>query len=909
MRWFHILLVRVSGVFGRRRLDEQLHADLEFHLEQQTLENLGRGMPPSEARRAAAAALGGFDSLKEACRDQRRMPLEHLAQDLKYSWRRLRRTPGFTIVAVLTLALGIGANSALFSLVNGILFRSPPIPNLDRLVTITETQRMRPRGVSSLSVDDYRAIAESGIPSVEYLFVSDPLLGALSVHGRSDFVVGEAVSGKYFEGLGFMAKAGRLLMPSDDDESNPETAVVISDRLWRRWFNGDLSAIGAKAQMAGVPLTIVGIAPETFTGTWLPTLNSADLWVPVRAQSRLRTVQGAAGPIRAHRTFALLAPGATVMQVDAAVGVVGRRIHVNEPDLGLAAVSGRRGMLFDEYAEPGLLLGTALVSLSSLVLLIACANLMNLLLARASGRAGEIAIRLSIGASASRVFQLMLAEVLLLTALGGSVGLLVMRGVIELMTRVPLPTVEGTTIQFDPSPDWRVLGFAFVTAVIAALAVGVVPAWRAARARPLRLLTLGGAGSGATARRARLRTTLVAVQVMSSVILLLVAGLYVRSVIKGDQLDLGYDVSSGATASVNMSLHGFDEPRGQRLVARMLEEARRIPGAERVSISSGLPAVGTNRSTFLSGDDQLEGASGSRVFTQYLSVTPGFFETMRIPLRRGRDFGDGDSVSAPGVVIVSESLAAQLWPGQDALGRHLRILLNAPTAIPGPNGVARPVRGTSGPPLAVVGVVADTSGGLRGPLRRIDLYRPLEQDYSPKMSVIVRTASNPAALVEPLTLALHSVDPDLAVFDARTVRAAVDVLLAPIRIAALVLGALGILGFGIAALGLYGVMTYMVAERRREFGIRMALGATAGEIYRGVIVSGLRMMLLGLLPGLVIAFMAAGLLEHLIYGVEPHDALTFTSVPLLLVAVGLLAAAFAARQVSHIDPNVALREL
>jgi predicted permease len=908
MRWFHILLVRVSGGFGRRRLDEQLHADLEFHLEQQTLENLGRGMPPSEARRAAAAALGGVDSAKEACRDQRRMPLEHLAQDLKYSWRRLRRTPGFTIVAVLTLALGIGANSALFSLVNGILFRSPPIPNLDRLVTITETQRMRPRGVSSLSADEYRAIAESGIPSIEYLFVSDPLLGALSVHGRSDFVVGEAVSGKYFEGLGFLAKAGRLLMPSDDEESNPETAVVISDRLWRRWFNGDLSAIGAKAQMAGVPLTIVGVAPETFTGTWLPSLNSADLWVPVRAQSRLRTVQGTAGPIRAHRTFALLAPGATLMQVDAAVGVVGRRIHVNEPDLGLAAVSGRRGMLFDEYAKPGLLLGTALVSLSSLVLLIACANLMNLLLARASGRTAEIAIRLSFGASASRVFQLMLAEVLLLTALGGSAGLLVMRGVIELMTRVPLPTV-GVTIQFDPSPDWRVLGFAFVTAVIAALAVGLIPAWRAARARPLRLLTLGGAGSGATAHRARLRTTLVAVQVMSSVVLLLVAGLYVRSAIKGDQLDLGYDVSSGATASVNMSLHGFDEPRGRRLVARMLEEARRIPGAERVSVSSGLPAVGTNRSTFLSGDDPLEGASGSRVFTQYLSVTPGFFETMRIPLRRGRDFGDVDSVSAPGVVIVSESLAAQLWPGQDALGRHLRILPNAATAIPGPNGVERPVRGTSGPPLAVVGVVADTSGGLRGPLRRIDLYRPLEQDYSPKMSVIVRTASNPAALVEPLTRALRSVDPDLAVFDARTVRAAVDVLLAPFRIAALVLGALGILGFGIAALGLYGVMAYMVAERRREFGIRMALGATAGEIYRGVIVSGLRMMLLGLLPGLAIAFMAASLLEHLIYGVEPHDALTFTSVPLLLVAVGLLAAAFAARKVSHIDPNVALREL
>jgi len=826
--------------------------------------------------------------------------MERFRDDLVYAWRRLRHTPGFTIVAVLTLALGIGANTALFSLVNGLLLKPIPVPRLDRLSALTTD----PSSIGGffLGKDEYRELSDSHLASIEKLFVSNALLGALSGGGQAEVVSGELVSGDYFDALGLAPRAGRLLQPSDDLAADAGTPVVISERLWRRWFGASPSAIGQVVRMAGYPLTIVGVAPEAFRGTWLPTMLAEDVWVPVTATAHVMTVQSAKPPTESHepsgRTFVLRRAGVSLPQLSAALAdVIGHTSHPGTPRQRLTAVPPERAVLFDDFVTPGLLVGSAALALSGMVLLIACANLTNLLLARGVARTGEMAIRMAIGASRGRVFRLLLTETCLLITMAGLVGLGLAFASTWLMTTLPLPALDGIVIRFDPSPDLRVFGYAFGLAILAGLAVGVLPAWRAASTEPLRILGSGGASAGATGRGHRLRTWLVASQVAMSIVLLLGAGLYTRSAVKSLQFNPGYDLSSGAMASVNMALHRIDETHGRRLLEGLLEAARQMPGVQAAALTSALPAavaVGPNDVTGdLLGEDQPSQFSNGRAHgwvAFYARVSPGFFQALRIPLRRGRDFTDQDTVGAPGVVIVSEQAGTRLWPGQDPIGRRLRLEHD-------------------GPPLEVVGVAGNTATNLLGVTGYPFLYVPAEQHYSGRMSIIVRTASDPAAMVEPLRQTLRAVDVDLAVFDARTVADTVGLGLTPIRISALVFGSLGMLGFGIAVLGLYGVMAYVVSQRTREFGIRKALGASAPQVYSVVLRQGLRMLVYGVAPGLVVAFIAAGYLRHLLYGIEPHDPVTFVGVPLALVLVGLAAAYVPARRAAHVDPNIALRDL
>jgi predicted permease len=841
--------------------------------------------------RALSAALVTFDwPFREGTMDR-------LRDDLVYAWRRLRRAPAFTIVAVLTLALGIGANTALFSLVNGLLLKSIPVPRLDRLAALTKDSSSL--NGFRLDKDEYRALADSHLDGIERLFVTNVLIGALTGAGQAEVVSGELVSGDYFEGLGLAPRAGRLLQPSDDLAADAGTPVVISERLWRRWFGADPSAIGQVVRMAGYPLTIVGVAPDAFRGTWLPTMMAQDVWVPVTASANVTTVQGTRSPTESHepsgRTFVLRRAGVSLPQLSAAVSGLLGHAYPGAPPQRLSAVPAERAILFDEFAKPGLLVGSAVLALSGLVLLIACANLANLLLARGAARTGEMAIRIAIGASRGRVFGLLLTETFLLVTLAGLVGLALAFAGTWVMVSVPLPGLDGIVIRFDPSPDLRVFGYAFGLAVLAALAVGVLPAARAAGTEPLRILGSGGASAGATRRGHGLRTWLVASQVAMSIVLLLGAGLYARSAFTSLRFNPGYDISSGAMASVDMALHKFDEVRGRRLFGRLLDAARQMPGVQSAVLTSGLPATGHSGAiSYL----LAEGQAPVRFFHgQALGwsagcarVSPGFFQTLRIPLRRGRDFTDRDAKDAPGVVIVSEETGTKLWPGQNPVGRRLTI-------------------DKDGPLLEVVGVVANTATDLQGGTGFPFVYVPLEQHYAGRMSIIVRSASDPAPLVEPLRRTLRGVDADLAVFDARTVADAVGLVLTPIRVTAVVLGALGALGFGIAVLGLYGVMAYVVSQRTREFGIRKALGASAPQLYSVVLGQGFRMLIFGVVPGLVVAFIGAGYLRHLLYGIEPHDPATFVAVPVALVLVGLAAAYVPARRAARVDPNVALRDL
>lgn len=461
----------------------------------------------------------------------------------------------------------------------------------------------------------------------ETFFTSDPLIGALTAPDQAEVVSGELVSGNYFEVMGLVPRAGRLLQSLDDRESDTETPIVISERLWRRWFASSPSAVGTRVKMADYPLVIVGVAPDAFKGTWLPTMMSADVWLPMRATSHVRTVQGSA-TVTSHRTFAKLRPGASLAEANVTVETIGRQIYRDDPDRGLAALPARNGMLLQDFDKYGLLLGGAVLGLSCLVFLIACANLTNLLLARGAARSGEIAIRMAMGAGRGRIFRLLLTETLLFTAGAGLVGLFFTFVTTWLMTSMELPSLEGLTIRFDPSPDLRVFGYAFGIACLAALAVGLIPAWRASRREPLPDLAASGAAGGTTARGRRLWTVLVASQIAMSIVLLLGAGLYLRSALKAMHYDPGFDLSRGAVAWVDLRLHKIDEPRGQRVYRQMLEAAARIPGVERAALMSGLSAARRSTSTGpVVAEGQETPPAGRGRYGSFVAVSPGGLAT------------------------------------------------------------------------------------------------------------------------------------------------------------------------------------------------------------------------------------------------------------------------------------------
>lgn len=899
-------------MWRRKRALRGLDEDIEDHIARETADHVARGLSPAEARREALVAFGNVALVKEHTREVWTSRwFEQLRQDVRYAVRTLRRSPGFTAVAVATLALGIGANTAIVSLANGLLFRDLGVPNLDRLVAFTPANRASSIGAFGLSAQDIRAIEARKIPGIEHVFTSNPLLGALSTADQSGHVAGELVSGEYFQALGLRPLVGRLLTIDDDRNTRGGAAIVISERLWQRWFNRHPSVIGARARMAGYPLTIVGVVSSEFRGTWLPTILAADLWAPVSATASLRTVQGPVGdPAQAkHRTFARVSTGLSLAHLNGLLASVplATTTQGGQNSRVLSAVPAERAIYFDQYKRPGLLIGSAVVALASMVFLISCANLTNLLLARVTARTEEVGIRLALGAGRSRVFRLLLVEVAVLTALAGVVGIGLACGVTKLLAAFPIPELDGVRVTFDPSPDWRVFTYAFAIAAAATFAVGLAPAWQASRTDPLRVIN--ATGFGASTIRGRLRGLLVGSQMAMSIVLVVLAGIYVRSAVKGFTFDPGYDTTSTVLASVDFRVHKIDEARGRQLNDRILAAARAVSGVTAAGLATSIPAVGLqsvangDRVAFLAAEGAViepqrpplplpDGRVSVRARTplaRYAAVSPGFFQTLGIRIARGRSLTDADGAGAPRVVVISESVAETLWPRADPIGQRLRMR-------------------EDGPLFEVVGVAPDVRTALRALASDLFLYVPIAQDFLPRVSVVVRTAGTPEAVVEPLRQAIRSVEPELAV-SGQTVADAIGFLLAPIRATAWILGGLGSLGLGIALLGVYGMVAYSSSQRIREFGIRKALGATTAGIYGVILRSSLWTLILGVVPGLVVAFLAAGLLRNLVYGIDARDPLTFVAVPIVLILAGVSAAALAARRAARTEPHDALRSL
>lgn len=890
-RWLRHLTAGVRALVARRRDERALSDEYRAFLAEAAAARMAAGAPADEARTAAARECGSLARARDGVRDVSwESRVEDLLMDLRVAGRASKRAPGFTLAAVATLALGIGANAAVFSLVNGLVLRTVPGVELSRVVALArkspEMSEGDVRGLFATPAERH-AIEAAALPDIAGVFTSVSVLGALSTEGIVEPVATEAVSAPYFEALGVMPVAGRFFYESDDVDSTADTPAVISEPLFRTWFGGDAArAIGARAVMAGQPLTIVGVAPSTFMGTWLPTIRRTDVWLPAAAAHRFSTIQGVRSPDQPRRTFLWLTPEASRERVRAAVDTIGRSSA--EAHRGtLTVIAPERAMLFDAFMGPGRIAGAFFVGLSLLVFLTACANLTNLVLVRAASRTGEIAVRLAIGAGRWRVARLLAIEVVVVTALAGVAALGVTVGFTALMARVPLPRLDLVRPTFDPTPDLTVFAYAMATAAIATFIVGIAPAWRVAGTAPMTSMKPGGFG-GTTRRGARARAATVGVQVALSTVLLAVAGLFGRSAIAMTHFDPGYDASRATMAAVNLELHGYDEVRGRQAQERILDAARALPGVEFAMLTSGLPPAAPLQWVTRLRLERDVSAAGRNA--RQLLASPGLFTALGIRLVAGREFQPWDQSGTSAVALINRTLAGLLGIENDALGHRLVV--------------------GDRPPAQIVGIIENIRVDPRQPDDDAPLLvLPTTQHYAPRMTVVV-TSAVPAQMVEPLRRAVRSAEPDLAVTDARLLTEASHMFVSAYRIGGLIVATLGGLGVSIALFGLYGVLSFVITERTREFGIRRALGATSGSIYRMVVVSGLWMTGIGTVVGLALALATAELLTSFLHrDVPPHDIVTLVCVAVFLALTTTAGSALAARRAARVDPNVALRDL
>jgi predicted permease len=803
----------------------------------------------------------------------------------------LARTPGFTAVAVVSLALGVGVNTAVFSLFNAVMIRPvAAVADQSRLVWL--------RAPSSYpDYQDYREQARSFDGMAAATGTREFSLTRVGV--EPELLRGEFVTANYFEVLGVGARVGRTF--SEEEGRGPAPVVVLAHDLWRTRFGADPSIVGRQIVLNGLGFTVVGVAPERFAGT--ETGLGRELWVPLSTEPLLnppgagRFEDGSGVDILRRRhshwlaVFARLRAGVTREQAAAEMSGIARRVA--EANEGRAdAETMRRVQLLEMSGgmdpsdrEQALPVAGVVMGVVGLVLLIACANIGGLLLARAASRRRETAIRQALGAGRARLVRQWLTESILLGLVGGAFGLLLAMWVNDLLASYASATPVAS---LDLGLDYRVLVFTLLVSVGAGIVFGLAPALQASRLDIVTSLKTEDSLARAGSRRSRLRAAFVAAQVTLSVVLLVCAGLFIRSLQSAHSIDPGFRVERALTVPVDLGLLRYEEEAGRNFYRELLARVGAQPGVEGAS----LVRFAQLGNSFAQGQVVAEGrasADEEGTTTGFNVVGPRYFRTMGTALVRGRDFTDADREGAPAVAVVNETLAATLWPGEDPLGKRL--------SYDGPKG----------PFLEVVGVARDGKYRSLGDRSRPYFYRPLMQTYDPRMTLVVRTAGEPAALAGAVREQVRALDPNLPLAEVRTLEEQFDLSLLPARIAAWTLGGFGLLALALAGIGIYGVVSFSVAQRTREIGVRMALGAGRGDVLRLVMGEGLSVVGLGLAAGLALAFAATRVVEGFLYGVGATDPLTFVGVPLLLGAIAAGAGYLPARRATKVDPMEALR--
>lgn len=833
-----------------------------------------------------------------------------LLHDCRYAWRLLARQPGFTAIAVVTLALGIGAATAIYSLVNAIVFRPSSIVRTDDLYFVGFQRRARnepiPKGGPSrdefLSATDLRAFAAHPPDTLVGVTAVGTRQTVVRAPGRAERTIVEIVDGDYARVFGLTPEAGRMIDVGDDGPS--ARVCVISDQLWRQWFDRDRAILGRTAVTVNdEPLVVVGVGPRGFRGLNAG-LTPTDVWVPSAVfqsidpalESRPDLKDRVLGQIHMRAR-----PGAPRDAVTAAAMslfglTAGGDWHGFRVFVAPAWVSFR----FDRFAG----IGVGILFLSGLVLLAACANLANLLYARGTKRLGEIAARLSLGAGRLDIFRLFAAEAAIISALAVVAGLALALGGLRLGGLASgsslLPQSAGgrnAVLSADLAPDWSVWLYGVSAGLVTAVLVGGATAWRASRVAPARTLAGSSAGAVSTRSGQTIREWLVALQVTVAVLLLMATGLLLMRVSDVIETRVFLDTGSVTAARIDLSLHHYNDTRGRAFLDDLLARVRQLPGVEHAALTDGLPgyafASPPNLLIVAEEFDPAKTKARRRISAAYAGVSEAFFDTLGLTLAKGRRFTANDKYGAPLVAIVTEGTAARLWPDEDAIGQRFMF---------GNEGYWRTVVGIATDPL---------HRGTDSPrvCESCLAFVPWDQRYRPDMLVLVKSRA-PRGQVEPLKAAIRAIDPDIAIQDAAPLDDSILAWVRPTRAAAMLMLALGALALLIAGLGVYGVISYIVSLRTREFGIRMALGATPGRVLKSVLDHAIHLVLVGMLPGILIAALGT---QFVLIGnpMQPYANPLFAwiVVPLLLLLVGAVAGYVPARRAARVDPNVALRDL
>lgn len=819
--------------------------------------------------------------------------METLIKDLRYAVRSLAKRPGFTLVVVLTLALGIGINTTVFSLANSVFLRQLPVTSPQNLVWVFSNQEHPSSYPEYLEYRNQTDLFD-GVLAYDWMSLN------LSNGGEAERVQGTLVTGNYFDVLGVKAQLGRTFLPEEDSTPGTRAVAVISHSLWLRRFNSDPEVIGKPVVLNNHSFTVVGVAPNGFGGT--EEAFPREIWIPLMMQGEVRPapagLRNAPNPlanrnVRTLNVLARLKSGVTIRQAQAGMNVVASRLSQSYPDSNnnfqISLYSAGNGRpFFRTVLKPvtGILLAVV-----GLVLLIACANVANLLLARAVRRRKEVAIRLTLGATRIRLIRQLLTESILLACLGGLTGLLLNLWLIDLLTAlkptVPLPV----NVEFHT--DWRVLSFAFLLSIVAGIVFGLVPALQSSKHELVPALKDQSGQVGDGRRLFNLRNGLVVGQVALSILVLIGAGLFLRSLNHARSINPGFDADHVLTLSFNTGAQGYDATKAAQFYQQLGERLRAVPGVKDVSIAQSAPlsyfySPAMAAPVFVEGHEPPQGVTPPSVGNNFIG--PNYFQTLGVPLLNGRDFTDQDRDGAPRVAIVNETLVHNLFPNDNPIGRKLRV-----------TRMGQPVS------CEIVGVVKDSKYLSLGEGATPYVFLPYLQNPQPGMSVHVRTSGDPKDLATTLRREVRALDPNLPAFNVMSLAENIEISLFPARLGAVLLGVFGSLALLIASIGIYGVMSYGVSERTKEMGVRMALGARGSDVLRLVISQGMWLAIIGVGIGGGLALVATRVVKSYLYDVSPTDPLTFAGIALLLIGVALLACYIPARRATKVDPLVALR--
>jgi len=882
--WISALASRTRAWLSPHHTDQDFENELEIHLEMLADENVRRGMAPEEARRAARVRLGGLTQLKETNRELHGLPiLETFLQDTRYAFRMLRKNPGFTAVAILTLALGIGANTAIFSVVYAVLLKPLPYANPDQLFNVFQAQPQAGIGGTGWSYANFAELREQNRVFSEMAGSQQHQL-TLTGRGEPSVVNTSVVTPELFSLFGEKPLAGRAFFPEDGKPGAPPV-VILSESLWRGTFGADPNTIGSSINLDKRSFTVVGIMPAAFRFPLLT--KSEQLWIPLVQDPLFGSWMDRRGGHWLQVT-GRIKPGVSMMQVQAQLDAIAARFAKEFP----AENDGWTiRMVPLQQIIVGKVRSALLVLLGAvgLVLLIACANIANLLLTRATSRAREIAVRTTLGAGRTRIVRQLLSETAVLGLLGGLTGIvLAYWGVQALSSLLPanLPRVNAIRV------DNFVLGFALILSAIASCAFGLAPALFAANSNLQSSLREGGGRSGESRNRRRARSFLAAGEIALAMVLLVAAGLLLRSFSKLMSVTPGFDARHLVKADISLPRFQYSTPQqwaefSDELLARIQAQ----PGLQDSAVAVPRPiADGTVNLGFDIVGSPASSASASRT-ANYVSVSLNYFHVMGIPLLSGRFFDRRDILSSPRVTVISKTMARLYFPNQDPLGKQLTF------SFPPDSGAMREIVG-------IVGDVRDVALGQDpGPM----MYVPYAQAPFWGANVVVKSTLSPSAVAAAIRQEVQKIDKDLPVTDVANMPDLIDASVAQPRFRTFLLGLFAIMALVLAATGIFGVISYSVSCRTNEIGIRVALGASSGSILRMVLRETLFLTFAGLALGLPCARAASRLLGHMLFGVSANDPATLAAVAVTLAAVAALAGYVPARRAMRVDPMVALR--